>query len=79
MNKLNHNEICDLLLFSPSNIVQLFEKGVSNIKGTDPLGIDKDEDYTDYFVTSNIIPGILHKELCYEEAKEEDKKPLLYK
>lgn len=48
---LNHNEICQLLEFSPSNLIKLIHNSVAKIRGADPLGIDKNEDLTDFYVT----------------------------
>jgi hypothetical protein len=48
---LNHSEICQLLEFSPSNLIKLISNSVAKIRGADPLGIDKNEDLTDFYLT----------------------------
>ena len=68
MEALNHDEICRLIEFSPTKLPILINNSVSKIRGADPLGIDVNEDLTDFYVTENIVPAELHKKLCDMEA-----------
>jgi hypothetical protein len=79
VEQLNHEEVCALLEFSPSNLPKLINNSISKIRGAAPLGIDKNEDLTDFCTTDNILPDKLHDLLCDTEAKEEDKKLVVYK
>lgn len=79
VEQLNHEEVCMLLEFSPSNLPKLINNSISKIRGAAPLGIDKNEDITDFYTTDNIVPDKLHDELCDIEALEEDKKLVVYK
>lgn len=79
VEQLNHEEVCMLLEFSPSNLPQLIDKSISKIRGAAPLGIDKNEDLTDFCTAKNILPDKLHGLLCDTKAKEEDKKLVVYK
>lgn len=54
IEQLNHEEICLLLLFSPSNLPKLFNNSISIIRGAEPLGIDKNENLTDFFSSEDI-------------------------
>lgn len=76
---MNHDEICRLLEFSPSNLPKLINNSISKIRGADPLGIDINEDLTDFYTTNNVVPAELHDMLCDKDAKPEDKKPVIYK
>lgn len=68
-----------LLEFSPTNLPKLISNSISKIRGADPLGIDINEDLTDFYTTNNIVPAELHDKLCDTTALEEDKKPVVYK
>lgn len=52
---------------------------ISKIRGANPLGIDINEDLTDFYTTNNVVPAELDKMLCDPKAEPEDKKPVIYK
>ena len=79
VEEINHDEVCALLKFSSTNLPKLINNSISKIRGAAPLGIDKNEDLTDFCTTENIDPEKLHDLLCDTEAKEEDKKLVVYK
>ena len=79
IESLNHDEICRLIEFSPTNLPKLINNSISKIRGADPLGIDINEDLTDFYTTENVVPAELHDKLCDIKAEPEDKKPVIYK
>jgi len=47
---------------------KLINNSISKIRGADPLGIDINEDLTDFYTTNNIVPAELHDMLCDKNA-----------
>ena len=72
VEQLNHEEVCALLEFSPSNLPKLIDNSISKIRGAPPLGIDINEDLTDFCSIENIDPDKLLKlyflssPICYQ-------------